>query len=591
MITDRSQPAVPGRPPRRRLWRSSLFGAFVPGRGHWPSPTRLLLALIPLGFLGLFFFYPLFEIFKLSLFPEGRFAADALRPLYENSYYLRVLWFTTWQAAASTLGALLLGLPAAFVFARYRFPGKSLMRALATLPFVMPTVVVATAFTALLGSRGILNETLQAVFGLESPPIDIEHTIWIILLAHVFFNTSVIIRLVGGFWTHLDPKLGAAGAVLGAGPWARFRYITAPLLFPAITAASLLAFLFNFTSFGVILILGGPGFATLEVEIYRTAVRLFNLPVAAALALVQMVFTLALMVVYTRLQSRLTVPLDFRPSKQTQRPPKSFVERFFVFGVLGVLALFLLSPLLALVIRSLTLGGEFGLQYYQDLFVNRTGSVFFVTPIVAVRNSLAFATVTVLFSVIIGISSAYLLAGNGQRRGGLATILDPLFMLPLGASAVTLGFGYIIALDEPPLNLRASLLIIPIAHTLIAFPFVLRALLPILRGMNPNLREAAASLGARPAYVFRHIDLPIISRALVVGVIFAFTISMGEFGASLLISRPQYPTLPVAIYRFLGQPGVANYGQALALSVILMFVTAVGFLGIENLRYGDIGEF
>ena len=132
---------------------------------------------------------------------------------------------------------------------------------------------------------------------------------------------------------------------------------------------------------------------------------------------------------------------------------------------------------------------------------------------------------------------------------------------------------------------------VPIAHTLIAFPFVLRALLPILRGMNPNLREAASTLGARPTHVFRHIDLPIIARALAVGVIFAFTISMGEFGASLLISRPQYPTLPVTIYRFLGQPGVANYGQALALSVILMISTAVGFLGIENLRYGDIGEF
>ncbi|HEY53212.1 MAG TPA: iron ABC transporter permease [Caldilineae bacterium] len=557
-----------------------------------PSPGLLALALIPLGFLTLFYFYPLFEIFKLSLFPGGRFAADGLRPLLEKTYYLRVLWFTIWQATVSTLGALALGLPAAYIFARYRFPGKSLFRALTTLPFVMPTVVVATAFTALLGPRGVLNEALMQAFGLDAPPIALQGTIWIILLAHIFYNTSVIIRMVGGFWANLDPRLGAAAATLGAGPWARFRHITAPLLLPAIIAASLLVFLFNFTSFGVILILGGPGFATLEVEIYRSAVRLFNLPVAAVLALVQMAFTLTLMAIYTRLQARLTTRLDFRPGEHTQKWPRTLGERIYVYGVLAILGVFLLSPLAALVWRSFSLGGEFGIQHYQNLFVNRTGSIFFVTPIEAVRNSLGFAAVTVLFSLLIGVSSAYLLAGNDRRkRGCLSSILDPIFMLPLGTSAVTLGFGYIVALDEPPLNLRTSLLIIPIAHTLIAFPFVLRALLPILRGMNPNLREAASSLGASPRRVLRHVDLPILARALVVGVIFAFTISMGEFGATLLISRPQFPTLPVAIYRFLGQPGLSNYGQALALSVILLLTTAVGFLAIENLRYGDIGEF
>lgn len=554
--------------------------------------TRLFLYLLyalPLIFLAVFYFYPLLAILRLSLFPDGRFALDALRPLYEKPYYAGVLWFTTWQATASTAGALALGLPAAYIFARYRFPGKSLLRALTTLPFVMPTVVVATAFTALLGSRGLLNQILAGMLRLDAPPIHLQNTVWIILLAHVFYNTSVVIRLVGGFWANLDPRLGDAAAVLGAPPWQRFRRVTLPLLLPAIAAASILVFLFNFTSFGVILILGGPGFATIEVEIYRTAVRLFNLPVAAVLSLMQMAFTLALMALYTRLQARLTVPLDFRPRTLTQHAPRTRRERLLVFGMLGVLGLFLLSPLFALLLRSVTLGRGPTLAYYRELFVNRTGSVFFVTPIEAVRNSLFFALITIVLSVIVGLSAAYLLAGKG--RGRLAAVLDPIFMLPLGTSAVTLGFGYVIALDEPPLNLRTSLLILPIAHTLIAFPFVLRALLPVLRGMNPNLRRAAASLGAPPARVFRHIDLPILARALVVGIIFAFTISMGEFGASLLVSRPQFPTLPIAIYRFLGQPGLNNYGQALALSVILMATTAVGFLGIENLRYGDIGEF
>lgn len=573
-------------PIRKRLrTRRSLPGQMLAWGG------QVLLWGVPLLFFGAFFFYPLAAIFRLSLFPEGHLVTEALRPLIEKSYYARVLWFTVWQATASTAGALLLGLPAAAIFSHYRFPGKALLRALTTLPFVMPTVVVATAFTALLGPRGMLNDILRTLFHLDSSPLHLQNTIWIILLAHVFYNTSVVIRLVGGFWANLDPRLGAAAAVLGARPWQRFRQITVPLLLPAVAAASLLVFMFNFTSFGVILILGGPGFATVEVEIYRTAVRLFDLPVAAALSLLQMLFTLGLMVGYTHLQQRLTLPLPLRPQSATQRPPRTAGERWLVFGVLLLLGVFLLSPLFALVQRSLTLGGGLSLQFYRALFVNRSDSVFFVTPILAVRNSLMFAVTTVFMAVTIGLSTAYLLRQTELRHKRLAYLLDPVLMLPLGTSAVTLGFGYIIALGKPPLNLRASLLILPIAHTLIAFPFVLRSVLPILRGMQPQIREAAAVLGASPAAVWRRIDLPILARALMVGMVFAFTISMGEFGASLLVSRPQFPTLPIAIYRFLGQPGLSNYGQALAMSVILMATTAVGFLGIENLRYGDMGEF
>jgi thiamine transport system permease protein len=559
--------------------------------------VRLLLALIPLSFLGLFFIYPLAAIFRLSLAPATLTGGEIGRMLTADAYYLRVLGFTTWQAAVSTLGAFALGLPAAFVFARYRFPGKTLLRAITTLPFVLPTVVVGTAFTALLGPRGVLNTALMALFGLEAPPLRLLHTVWIVLLAHVFYNTSVVIRMVGGFWSQLDPRLGAAAAVLGANGWQRFRHVSLPLLLPVLTAAGLLVYLFNFTSFGVILILGGPRMATLEVEIYRTAVRFFNLPVAAVLALVQMAFTLAITAVYTRLQARLTVPLSFRPAQAGERRPRTRWERLFVFGTLSLLGVFLVAPLTALVWRSLTTSTGLGLDHYRNLFINRTGSVFFVTPIEALRNSLLIAAATVALALMVGVSAAYLLVeerrvkAGPRRRMAWSFLLDPLFMLPLGTSAVTLGLGYIVALDKPPLNLRASLVIVPIAHALIAFPFVVRSLLPILRGLDPRLREAAAVLGADPWRVRRFVDLPILSRGLAVGTIFAFTVSMGEFGASLLLTRPQFPTLPVAIYRFLGQPGLANYGQALALSVILLAATAVGFLGIERVRYGGGVEF
>jgi thiamine transport system permease protein len=323
------------------------------------------------------------------------------------------------------------------------------------------------------------------------------------------------------------------------------------------------------------------------------------LPLAAALSIVQILFTFVLMWVYTRLQARLAVPLDFRPRHQLQRRVTRWRDRFFVGGNLALMAGLLLWPLLALVERSLKLDGAFSLRYYAELLVNRRGSILYVPPIEAVVNSLAFAAVAVVLAVGLGLVSATLLARPERRRStgplgfwrGVPALVDPLLMLPLGTSAVTLGFGFIIALDEPPLNLRASWWLVPVAHTLVAFPFVVRTLLPAWRGLKPSLREAASTLGANPWRVWREVDLPIVGRALLVGAVFAFTISLGEFGATALIARPESPTMPVAIYRFLGQPGALNYGQALAMSTVLMLVCAVGMIAIERFRVGRIGEF
>ena len=236
----------------------------------------------------------------------------------------------------------------------------------------------------------------------------------------------------------------------------------------------------------MILILGGPRFATLEVEIYRQTVNYFNLPLAAALALVQLGITFVVMVVYTRLQARASLPLNLRPQSLTARRPATWREWLVVGLVNTVLVVVLLTPLLALV-RSVTLGeGPPTLRYYQALTENRSQSVFFVPPIEAIRNSLLFALAAVALSLLLGLISAYLLAGSGRQQSRLARWLDPVFLLPLGTSAVTLGFGYIIALDEPPLNLRTSLALIPLAYTLMAMPFVVRSILPALRGLNPR---------------------------------------------------------------------------------------------------------
>jgi thiamine transport system permease protein len=553
--------------------------------------SRFLLWVLPLGFIGLFFFYPLARILTYSL---------DLSVLTQENLHLtsNVLIFTLYQAFLSTLLTLLLGLPAAYLFARFQFPGKTLLRALTAVPFMLPTVVVAAGFNALLGPRGWINLGLMSAFGLENAPVQFVGTLGAILLAHVFYNTTIVIRVVGSALSQLDPRLEAAARTLGADSRRVWWRITLPVLRPSLLAAGTLVFLFDFTSFGVILLLGGPGFATLEVETYIQALQMLNLPLAGLLSAVQLLCTLAFSVLYTRMVARTRVQISPRAAKYNARPVRSLREKAFVFGLGFLLVIFFVLPMLALPLRSISRLDvergqrstvQYGLttDYYSELFINRRSSLFYVPPIRAALNSLGYAGLTVIFSLLMGFPAAYALA----RPGKLEHWLDPLLMLPLGASAVTLGLGFIISFNRPPLQLLASPWLIPLAHTMVALPFVIRTLQPALASIPVRLRDAASTLGASPFKVWWSVDWPIIWRASLGAATFAFTVSLGEFGATALLTRPEYPTIPIAIYRFLSQPGGLNYGQAMAMATILMALATIGILLIERLRLPGTREF
>ncbi len=545
------------------------------------AQVRILLWILPLAFLSLAFFYPLSRILALTFDVRTFTSANLLRTL-------EVLFFTFYQAALSTLLSLLVGLPAAYLFARYEFRGKALVRALTAVPFMLPTVVVAAGFSALLGPRGLL----QNLFSLSG--FNFIGTLTAILTAHVFYNTTIIIRVVGNALSSLDPRLEAAARSLGANPFRVWWNVVLPILRPAMLASSLLVFLFNFTSFGVILLLGGPQFATLEVEIYLRVLRLPNFPLAALLAVIHLLCTLTISLLYTRAAARSTVQTAPRSARANSRKPGIFREKAFVAASVFLLTSFFLLPLSALPFRSLTRleadRGErrevqygFTTDYYSELFVNRRGSVFYVPPIQAAANSLGYAAGTVALSLLLGFPAALALA----RPSRLEKVLDPLIILPLGSSAVMLGLGFIISYGA----WLTSPLLVPLVHTLVALPFVIRALQPAIASIPERLRQAAASLGASPVEVWKNIDLPILRRATLSAAIFAFTISLGEFGATLLLSRPEYPTIPVAIERFLSQPGGLNYGQAMAMATLLMLLTLVSILLIERFRIPGSGEF
>jgi len=514
---------------------------------------------VPLAFLVLFFLYPLAAIVDRGLHSGGgETAVEILR----DPVTREVVWFTFWQAIASTALTLVVAFPAAYAIGRYRFPGRGLVRALVLVPFVLPTVVVALAFLAVL-------------------PPGFERGWLPILLAHAFFNVAVVVRVVGTFWASLDPRVSEAAATLGAGPWRRLREVTLPLLAPALTASAAIVFLFCFTSFGVVLILGGPRYATIEAEIYNQAVRLFDLKAAAVLSLVQLAFVGVIVWVTTRFEARLAVAGQLRAERDVLRKPRTTAERSLVAASLGVLALFLGVPILVLVERSFAAGGGHSLDAYRAL-TDET-SVLLVAPWRAVINSIVYAAVATAIALVIGGLAAFAVSAKRARKRA-THLLDATLMLPLGASAVMLGFGFVIAFDTPPLDIRSAPWIVPVVQALVAIPFVVRIVAPALRAIDEHEREAASLLGASPGRVRREIDLPVVSRALAVAAGFAFAISLGEFGATVFLARPDRPTLPVAIFRFLGRPGELNAAQAYALAVLLMVVTATSVLLFERIR-------
>ena len=522
------------------------------------STRRLafLCGLLAAGFLLAFLAYPLLVILRRSLTDVG-----SLWQVLGNPFYIRRLGFTLFQALLSTALTLILSLPGALLFARYDFWGKRVLRSVFTIPFVMPSVVAGVGFLSLFGARGLTG-------------LDLRNTLGLVLLAHVFYNYAVVVRIVGSYLEGAGLRAREAAQMLGASPVRILFWVTLPLAWPAVIAAGVLVFIFCFTSFGVILFLApAPQFRTLEVEIYQLSTRLLDLNSAGVLALAQLLVISLFNLVYTRRQARLALGLKRRLAAL---PKPAGWARVFVLLNLSAAFLLVLSPLAALSAAAFWQGG-FTLANFAGL-LDAPRTIGFAGAGPALLNSLRFAVTSTLLSLLVGFSFAYAVARGGWR------LLDAASLLPIATSAVTLGFGYLLAFP----SLRASAWGLTLAHTLLAFPFVTRSLLPGLKGLEPSLLDSAATLGAGAWRRLLRVELPLLRPALITATSFAFAISLGEFGATLTLQSARYATLPVAIFDRLGRPGAANYGGALALAFVLMLVT--GLVMVVLGRFGE-GEF
>jgi thiamine transport system permease protein len=536
----------------------------------------VVLAAIPLAVLGIFFLYPVGGMVARGFWTDGSFAPGAVFEMLARPRTHRVLWFTLWSAGLATALTVVLGVPVAYVLHRLDFPGRGVLRALVVIPFVLPTVVVGVAFRQLIAPSGPLA------------PLHLDGTAAAIIAALVFFNVSVVVRTVGAFWEGIDRRQEEAAAALGASPLQVFRTVTLPALLPGIVSAASVVFLFCSTAFGVVLIMGGLRYSNVETEIYLLTTQELDLPSAAALSVLQVLVITVLLLISARTRRD---PTPITRVVGVARKPRT--RDLPLLGWTTAVVVFLLAPLATLLSASLRDGSGWGLGNYRALNTTGSRNALLVPATEALRNSLEIAAVATLIAMVLGTTVAYLVSrrprGTTSRR--LVGTFDGIFMLPLGVSAVTLGFGFLITLDHPPVDLRTSPLLIPIAQAMVALPLVVRTVAPVLRSIDERQRQAAASLGAGPLRVLLAVDLPVSWRSLLAATGFAFAVSLGEFGATSFLARDDNPTLPVVIYRLIGHAGGQNFGMAMAASVVLAGATALVMFAVERLRINSVGTF
>ncbi|WIX82017.1 iron ABC transporter permease [Amycolatopsis carbonis] len=526
-----------------------------------------LLGLLPVAFLVVFFAWPVVAIL-------GRgFSAGGVDTVLADAQTWQLAAFTLVSAAASTVVAVVAGLPVAYVLARVKLPGVGLARTLVLVPFVLPTVVVGLAFRALWPDGGVLP----------------------LVLANAFFNVAVVARTVAGLWSHLDPRATEAARALGASPWRAFRTVTLPALGPALASAAAVVFLFCATSFGVVLILGGGRYRTLETEIYLRTVDLLDLSGAAALSLIQFAAVLAALALGAIARRRRENAVKLKQS--TPRRPRK--GEWWTVGAAAVVIALLMTPIVALLLESVSTPGGWSFAGFRALASTGTDDALQVSGWVAAKNSLAAATDATLLAMAVGVLASVVLVAlrraPGRLARGMGETMDAALMLPLGVSAVTVGFGYLVTLDALPGDLRTSPLLVPLAQALVIIPLVVRMILPVLRAVDVRLRQAASTLGASPARVWREIDLPLTARSLVAAAGFGFVVALGEFGATSFLARPDAPTLPVAVATLISRPGELNNQMAYAACALLMIVTVAAVALIDRFGsvrgHGSVGEF
>jgi thiamine transport system permease protein len=566
-----------------------ITSAVLVGAFYYPVGTVLIEAVVVDGAATLSVFAALlrdpFYFGELARLFAGESPLAVARAILSPDRRLGIVGFTAYQAALSTVASVALGLPAAYLLARFEFPGRRTLRSLTIVPFVLPSIMVAVGFVATFGTNGSLNAVLGA---LGLPRVDLLFTLRAVVIAHAFYNAPLVARVTTAAWESVDARAVETARSLGAGPARAFFDVVAPQVYPAVLTGAALTFVFTFGTFPIVLALGGFELATVEVFVYRL-VRDLSYAEAAALAIVELVISLGVLLAYLRYEARNTVsargarPLPRKSLLPSAPTPRAVLPRAGLAAYAVAVGIFFLAPIASMVLASVTGGdGALTLEHYRFLLERqRTGAAFQVRPWPAIRNSLAFASAATLLALPMGVVVAVLTTRRYRGR----KLVDAAAMAPLAVSGIVVGLGLlrglVFGVEVAGWRFAATgAVAIVVAHAVAGYPFVVRTVAPGLEGLDRSLVESARALGASRARVIRDVELPLVWPAVVAGAAFAFAISIGEFTATVVLATgADAYTMPVAIERFIGR----RLGPATAMGVVLLVVTGLSFVVIERL--------
>lgn len=539
---------------------------------------KLLKLFVPVIFLVVFFYFPLFNIAKIAFISNsGKLTLNNFLKVFTNPYTLKVLSFTFKEAFISALFTLIIGFPGAYIISHYSFKGKEFLISLTTVPFVLPSVLVALGFIVLFGNNGLVNNFLMNVFRLNHP-IKVLYSFTGIILVHAFYNFPIVLRIIGADWEGISKEYKFAAESMGASKFIVFIKVSLPLLLPAIIASFSLIFVFCFLSFVIILTIGGARFATIEVSIYTYYNMFLDFKTGSVLALFQAVFSLLFMYLYLWSGNLVKKAALKRAVTEKRNIAENKTTLSLSILYLLIIVILIISPIAVIFISAFIhpFTGKFTLLNFAGLISNRYNYITGVSPIHVIGNSFTFAGITVLFTTVFALFSAYGLRGKFIGKNVFLT----LFMLPLSISPITIALSYIISF-QGHFNLINRWIIIPVAHTLIALPFAIRTLLPMIETTPVSYKYAAESLGMSRIRAFFLVDLNLIRPVLIASVIFSFAISMGEFGATYMLYKPLSTTMPIALYRFLSG---RHFGIASAMGALLALISFAAFILIDRAR-------
>jgi thiamine transport system permease protein len=554
----------------------TLMQTLAQNRGKLQGELLLLPVLV---FFTLFFLMPVMLFFTQAFTENGSLSLQWFTDIFTKSYYLRILSFTLLQALLSTVLSLILGIPGGWILSHYDFPGKKIITALTTIPFILPSILVVLGFILFWGRSGVVNQFLMALFALDEPPLTILYSFNAILLAHVFYNFPIALRMISSWWTRFPVSQVKAARTLGAGNWKIFRTIIFPQMVPALMSAGTLIFLYCFMSFAVILVLGGgPKYSTMEVEVYRLVKYSLDFNHGAALGIVETVVTLGLTFLYLRIEKKTSHSDSTKIQRKSIGSAKNGRKLLFLF-YLAVIIIIILGPILTVAVqsfleqRSRAVPASFSLKWYGQVFgadsrFSDLGAAF--------ANSMGIAFFVILFTLSLGLYISWTITRKPLLYPSLT---ESLIMMPMAVSSVILGMGYLMVLRLQVFSWMPLRLTIILAHTLIALPFAIRSLTPVFRRIRPSLLASSRILGAGTWKTLRAIELPLIRPGIITAGAFALAISLGEINATMILSDAGIITIPVAIYQLIGN---YKFFAACALGTVLIVTCLIAFLLIDS---------